>query len=88
MRFKRLRIVLGISIVVFILVAANIIAFGNFGKNVAAIPNKNSLTGSNTSLYPPSTANYNSLPAQNSAPVIQNTPPPTTIVQTFQTRAS
>ncbi len=89
MRFKKLRIVIGISIVVFILVSANIIAFGNFGKNVAAIPNKNFSVGNNSS----SMVSYNSPPVQNSAPVAQtptptqNVPPPT-IVQTSRTRAS
>ena len=42
MRFKKLRVTLGIVIAIFVLVVANVMVFGGFGKNTQAIPKDNS----------------------------------------------
>jgi len=41
MRFKRLKLLVAITIVAFILVIANILVFSNFQNNLIAVPNKN-----------------------------------------------
>ncbi len=84
MRFKKLRIVLGISIVLFILVVANVLIFGSSKISSAIIPNKNSgstalkvLENSN-----PTPVQTNSAPAQ----VVQS--PPQIYYPPIRTRAS
>ena len=88
MRFKKLRITLGVTIAIFILVVADILIFGGFGANVNAIPKYNSQilkVGQNKVVTQNTASTTNN---QNTAPAVQETVPTPTIVHTFRTRAS
>lgn len=93
MRFKKLRITLGITIAIFILIVANIIIFGGFGEEVKAIPKNNfSLKVGQNNIQTQGVQTKGSSESQNQVqapPIQQQVPTPTpTVTHTFRTRAS
>jgi len=91
MRFKTLRIVVGVALIIFILIIGNILLFSNIEngdskisrKTIALIDNKNVIQQKNIIVSNPDTNNI-----IKSEPTIIQNPTPVVIHHSIRTRAS
>jgi hypothetical protein len=98
MRFKKLRTAVGISMIIFVLVVANLIAFGLIQEKLIALQTKDILSESRLIVVETQEVNQqnssqtNTQPVaasvQPSAPVMQPTPAQTVVQTTRKSRAS